>query len=380
MDDDDMNDVIIFLSSGGNPPNSKRREDKPPDAIQPLKKRKYYTVEYMRKYYEKKGIDYIKFDEPSRTFIVKKSIDSLDDLISLGKLYHEEFKYNIEMEKIHSITNPLIELQKMIGFESIKSSVLSQLLYFLTDVPMGEPGMDHVVISGPPGCGKTTFAQILGRLYKGLGKLTNDKFVIAKRTDMIAQYLGQTAHCTKKVVESAKGGVLLIDEVTSLGDTTSEINIYTRECLDTLNQCLSELKDSILVIICGYANEIENSIFRVNAGLKRRFPNSYKIEPYTPTELSKIFEYIANKNHWEVENGAADPELFKDKDLFHSNGGSCETLFDKARIVHVKKKFCEMKTESVHTFDKEDINEAIGLMKKECYKPVKDIPPPGMYT
>ena len=38
-----------------------------------------------------------------------------------------------------------------------------------------------------------------------MGILKNDKFVVAKRADLIGKYLGHTAVQTQKVIDSCKG-------------------------------------------------------------------------------------------------------------------------------------------------------------------------------
>ena len=75
----------------------------------------------------------------------------------------------------------------------------------------------HTMIYGPPGCGKTTVAKIIGKIYQGLGILSRKgTFKIAYRDDFIAGYLGQTAIKTQKLLKSSIGGVLFIDEVYAL--------------------------------------------------------------------------------------------------------------------------------------------------------------------
>src|SRR5436853_4672229 len=57
-------------------------------------------------------------------------------------------------------------------------------------------------------------------------------FVIAAREDFISEYLGQTAPKTKKVLESARGGVLFIDEAYSLCNMDGgSKDKYGEECL-----------------------------------------------------------------------------------------------------------------------------------------------------
>jgi hypothetical protein len=106
------------------------------------------------------------------------------------------------------------------------------------------------------------------------------KFKVAKRSDLIAKYLGQTAAKTQEVIDDAVGGVLFIDEAYSLGNADGG-DSYAKECIDTINQNLTEKKNQLLVIIAGYENALEECFFAYNEGLNRRFPFRYTIDAYT---------------------------------------------------------------------------------------------------
>ena len=113
--------------------------------------------------------------------------------------------------------------------------------------------MLHTVIQGAPGVGKTMVAQIIGEIYWKLGiinsGINNDyTFKIVKRSDLIGQYLGTTAKKTQEVIDSCIGGVMFIDEAYSLGNEEKR-DIYAKECIDTINQNLTEKKESFYVLL-----------------------------------------------------------------------------------------------------------------------------------
>ena len=118
--------------------------------------------------------------------------------------------------------------------------------------------------------------------------LKNEKFVKARRSDLIAGYLGQTAKATQKIIDSAIGGVLFIDEVYSLGNSEKR-DSFAKECIDTINENLTEKKTDFICIIAGYKDEIDSCFFSYNSGLERRFPVRFTIEEYKPEELFLIF-------------------------------------------------------------------------------------------
>ena len=133
----------------------------------------------------------------------------------------------------------------------LKKTIFYQLMYFIQNLHDGKLDMLHTIIQGPPGVGKTELGKILCDLYSSLGVLKNKKYIIAKRSDLIGGYLGQTAIKTQAFIDKAKGGVLFIDEAYSLGDADKK-DSFSKECIDTLNLNLTENKHQMMCIIAGY--------------------------------------------------------------------------------------------------------------------------------
>ena len=222
-------------------------------------------------------------------------INSLKDIIKLCKDYPLVLgtEYNINMQAIHNIKTPLIELDNMIGLNSLKVSIMDQILYYIQDLHgIGDSNNGdflHTVIYGPPGTGKTEVAKIMGKIFSKMGLLKRNVFRKATRADLIAGYLGQTAIKTKEVIKDCLGGVLFIDEAYSLGNPEKR-DSFAKECIDTLCEALSDHKDNLMVIIAGYEDELNTCFFNYNQGLDSRFTWRFKTNDYTPIELKYIFE------------------------------------------------------------------------------------------
>ena len=197
--------------------------------------------------------------------------------------------------------------------------------------------MLHTIVSGPPGVGKTELGKILGKVYKGMGILSKGHFNIARRSDLIAKYLGQTAPKTQAFIDKCKGGVMFIDEAYSLGNPEGR-DSFAKECLDTINQNLSERRD-FLCIIAGYDEALEQSFFSFNEGLKRRFSFKYHIDEYDGKELAEIFLMKVKNENWEyIDSVDTLKEFFiKNKSSFPRFGGDIETLFLKSKIMHSRR-------------------------------------------
>ena len=118
---------------------------------------------------------------------------SLNDLDSLITIAQTSVEYtNINNKTLKTILSYLIELQNIIGMKELKQSIFYQIIYYLQDLHKKSDDYLNTVILGAPGCGKTTVAKILGNIYSNLGILRNNTFTIAKRSDFIGEYLGQT--------------------------------------------------------------------------------------------------------------------------------------------------------------------------------------------
>ena len=284
-----------------------------------------------------------------------KSVDTVRDLIELSNYYHCEMrKYfnGIDLKLLFNIKNDLEDLNNMIGLDNIKEEVVNLIIHLLLLIDKNNignpvnfnqisPDMLHCVITGSPGCGKTTFIEIYSRILTKLGVCSSGHIVKVKRSDLIGKYLGHTAVQTQKKIDEAKGGILLIDEAYSLGNPEQR-DSFSKECLDTLNQALSENKQDFICIIAGYAKALDNSFFAYNEGLKRRFPFRFDIQPYTPEELALILnKKIISQNQYQVQFGLDELKKIIKKYFRHfvNQGGDMETLFLNIKINHNKRIF-----------------------------------------
>jgi hypothetical protein len=243
---------------------------------------------------------------------IDTTITTIDDIIKIieSNPYDNRYEYNIDLKMLHNIYDELKQINNMIGLDTLKRLIVDQLLYFIQKLHIENDDMNgqsdgkgdykHTVLSGPPGTGKTEIAKLLGLLYSKIGILKNNTFQKVTRSDLIAGYLGQTAIKTKKVIEKSIGGVLFIDEAYSLADY-SQNDSFSKECIDTICEALSEHKDDLMVIIAGYEDELNETFFKVNKGLESRFIWRFKMDSYSSVELKDIFIKKINENGWSLE-------------------------------------------------------------------------------
>lgn len=319
--------------------------------------------------------EYLESDDSWEYVKIDRKIETLEDLIDVAKIYQpgEKKRYNINMVALNKLVNPLTDLKRMIGMPKLKKAILNQVIYFLQDFEEKNSHMMHTIIEGPPGSGKTDVAKILAQIYAKLGFLKKDKVHSVRRSDLIGQYLGQTAIKTQKAIDSAKGSVLLIDEAYSLGNPEGR-DSYSKECIDTINQNLSEGKSDFICIIVGYKKALKESFFSYNAGLERRFPFRYTIDEYNHKDLMNIFKKLLVDYKWDLKADDKKLESFfeENRKVFEFNGGDLETLIQCSKISHSRRVFT-LEKEDKKKLTIEDLEEGLkGMMENEEVAKRKD--------
>jgi len=290
---------------------------------------------------------------PKIKVTVEADINTLDDLIKLTETYplDERKEYNVNMEGLHKIKTPLMDLNNMVGMKALKENVVDQILYYIQYLNTSGDFM-HTVIYGPPGTGKTEIAKIIGDIFSKLGVLKKGTFKKVTRSDLVAGYLGQTAIKTRDVVNECLGGVLFIDEAYALGNNEKR-DSFSKECIDTLCEALSNHKDNLMVIIAGYENELKECFFNYNQGLDSRFTWRFKTDDYKGEELFNIFLKKVKEIKWEIatsepnETKITSAWFEKNIDYFKFFGRDIETLLAKTKIVHARRVFCKPQSEKM---------------------------------
>ena len=221
-----------------------------------------------------------------------------------GRNETNEKSENIPVEKIEDLQ---AELDNFIGLDGIKQEVKSlinlvKVYQMRRENNLSAPDLSlHMVFTGNPGTGKTTIARLMSRIYHSLGIVSKGHLIETDRGGLVAGYVGQTAMKTGKVIESAIGGVLFIDEAYTLNGRGD--NDFGQEAIDTLLKAMEDRRGEFIVIVAGY-DELMDKFIHSNPGLESRFNRFLHFDDYNLEELIAIFKMRCEKENYTLSDSA----------------------------------------------------------------------------
>lgn len=244
------------------------------------------------------------FDEKIIPAMYKRIADSEDPEIAddLGL---------VVAESIPSINGSsgdgMAELDDLIGLARIKTRVKDYLnavrlasRRMELGLPTSMPRL-HMAFLGNPGTGKTTVAEIIGKVFAEWGILSVGRVIRTEKSQMVGQYIGETEYKMNNLLARARGNILFIDEAYQLAEGGK--SDFGRIVMNSLLTELGKNNLDMVVILAGYTAPMKK-LLESNEGIESRFPNVFNFEDYTTEELLEIGKLMIRKQGFNLTKGA----------------------------------------------------------------------------
>ena len=202
----------------------------------------------------------------------------------------------------------MAELDELIGLGKIKTKVRDYLnavklagRRMELGLPTNMPRL-HMAFLGNPGTGKTTVAEIIGKVFASWGILSGGRVIRTEKSQMVGQYIGETEFKMTNLLARAHGNILFIDEAYQLVEGGEKD--FGRIVMNSLLTELGKDNLDMVVILAGYTAPMKK-LLESNEGIESRFPNVFNFEDYTTDELMDIGRLMIRKQGFTLTDGAA---------------------------------------------------------------------------
>ena len=194
----------------------------------------------------------------------------------------------IKENLLDAITNKKYGMYSLIGREDIMNKMAGLLYAFSQNYRIFTKVFLNFSFFGSAGVGKSKIASVVGYVFKHSNILVDGNIVMATRTELIGQYIGETANKTRKQLIESLEGVLFIDEAYSLTPCPESDmgKDFGPEAIAELINFMDKTIGLSVIIVAGYKDQMTRCFFPFNEGLDRRFPYKFTLSNYSPENLT----------------------------------------------------------------------------------------------
>jgi hypothetical protein len=217
-----------------------------------------------------------------------KQIAALEDKPSEDGPIPEWDPYKAGQEVVKVLETILDEYK---GNAGLKDEIYADIVGFLADGKASVDRYRNYAFMGPSGVGKTTWAKMMGKIYKAVGMYLYGIVDETSSTDYLGVYVASTGPKTKAKLSGNLENIILIDEAYALAEQGGgDGPDYGKEAITELVKFMDANKGSYMIIAAGYEDRMNETFFANNEGLTRRFNKKYVFPPYTGDELTGILK------------------------------------------------------------------------------------------
>lgn len=262
-----------------------------------------------------------------------------------GKSVEKKIKSATAVTEVtETLDDVLKNLDELIGLTEIKKKIKDHIKYLDFIKLRKEKGFQdsekislHSVFTGNPGTGKTTVVDLLGKIYNKMGLLSKGHVLEVDRSDLVGEFIGQTAPKVKEKISEARGGILFIDEAYMLARADNDSKDYGREVIEVLLKEMSDGPGDIAIMVAGYPEEMQHFIDS-NPGLRSRFNYYFHFDDYVPEELMQIVNFASTKRSVTISDDAKKyifemiVETYRNRDKTFGNARYANSIVDEGKM------------------------------------------------
>lgn len=224
---------------------------------------------------------------------------------SLDSLSTKPVDTESRMEMVE-ITMPNIEISQVILDRYVQEAINSFIESYKRRETLLKSGIDvsnSLLLYGPPGCGKTTVAQLIS-------SVTKLPLITARLDGLVSSLLGSTAKNIRKIFDfaSKRECILFLDEfdvIAKLRDDKNELGELKRVVNSLIQNIDSFSADSILIAATNHHELLDPAIWR-------RFSTVITLEKPQKEEIKELLKSL----------------LYDRKNNFFDNSKKCDCIVD----------------------------------------------------
>ena len=166
------------------------------------------------------------------------------------------------------------------------------IMSFIKDPVLFRTKMMNFMLMGSAGTGKSTLAKAMAECFALAGLFVGNRTVEAGRSELVAQYEGQTVARTRQfLLDHLDTGVIFIDEAYAITPwSNGKPEGYGSEAATAMVEFMSRYVGLYCIITAGYEKDMVRYFLGTNEGLSRRFPNKFLLADYSANNLVSIFK------------------------------------------------------------------------------------------